>query len=173
MKSKYDFEESARLGPGPRDDKQASILNWVMRWTEHGLEYEADPRQVEKLVRDLHLEAAKGVGTPGVKLNREQVQHDKPLESDRGTPFRAVAARANYLASDRPECQFAAKTICRWMASPTACSFVALKRLGRFLVEHRRDVYKFRWQEVSHVDVYSDTDWGDARAPERVPVAGA
>ena len=41
-------------------------------------------------MRDLKLEGAKGVGTPGVKLNREQVQQDQPLSADRGTPFRAV-----------------------------------------------------------------------------------
>ncbi len=99
------------------------------------------------------------MGTPGVKLNKEQVLGDKVLGRDKETPFRAVAARANYLAADRPECQYAAKAICRWMAAPTECSRAALKRLGRFVEEHRRVVFRFPWQAVSHVDVYSDTDW--------------
>ncbi len=159
LESKYDLEEEARLGPGPEDDKRASILNRVVRWTDAGLEYEADPRQAEKLVQDLKLEGAKGVGTPGAKLNKEQVLDDQKLEATKVTPFRAVAARANYLAADRPEAQFAAKEICRWMSAPTKCSLAALKRLGRFLEEHRRVVYRFPWQRVTHVDVYSDTDW--------------
>ncbi len=159
LEGKYELEENARLGPGPGDDKRASVLNRVVRWTEEGLEYEADPRQAEQLVKDPRLEGAKGVGTPGVKLNKEQVLSDKVLGRDKETPFRAVAARANYLAADRPECQYAAKEICRWMAAPTECSLAALKRLGRFVEEHRRVVFRFPWQAVSHVDVYSDTDW--------------
>ena len=159
MRTRYELTEKARLGPGVKDDKCVQILNRMVRWTPEGLELEADPRQVEKLVRDLNLEGANSVATPGVKVNKEQVASDAELERGKHSPFRAVAARCNYLAADRPDVQFAAKEVCRWMSSPTALSLHALKRLGRFLEGRRRLVYKFSWQSVSCVDVYTDTDW--------------
>jgi hypothetical protein len=36
---------------------------------------------------------------------------------------------------------------------------MALKRMGRFLNDHRRLVYTYPWQAASEIDVYSDTDW--------------
>ncbi len=121
---------------------------------------EADPRQVEKLVRDLGLVGSNPLGTPGTKPTTEQISQDKPHDFKKCKPFRAVAARANYLSADRPECQYSAKEVCRWMANPTETSVAALKRLGRFLEGRRRLVYTYPWQSAKVVDVYSDTDWG-------------
>ena len=157
----YELKEAARLGPGPEDDKEATVLNRVVRWTPEGLEMEADPRQAEKLLRDLKLDGAgvKAAASPGVRPTREQLDQDAALERQKCTPYRAVVARANYLASDRPELQFAAKEVCRWMSAPTDLSLAALKRLGRYVCEHKRLVYHYPWQTVSRVDTYSDTDW--------------
>ena len=55
------------LGPDPGDDKAISILNRVVRWEKDHLRYEADPRHVEKLARDLGMENSKPYATPGVK----------------------------------------------------------------------------------------------------------
>ena len=76
----YELKEAARLGPGDADAKEATVLNRVVRWTQAGLEYEADPRQAEKLLRDLRLDGAevKPAATPGVKATREQVDADTP-----------------------------------------------------------------------------------------------
>ena len=157
----YELTEAHRLGPGPEDDKEALVLNRVVRWTTEGLEMEADPRQSEKLLRDLKLdgEGVKPAATPGTRATKDQLDADQPLDSSKATPYRAVAARANYLASDRPELQFPAKEVCRWMSSPTDLSLQALKRLGRYVVAHKRLVYHYPWQSVSRVDTYSDTDW--------------
>ena len=83
----YDLTEAHRLGPGPDDDKEARVLNRIVRWTEHGIEYEADPRQAEKLIRDLKFDAGvKTVVTPGVKLTREQLDADRPLPDSKISP---------------------------------------------------------------------------------------
>ena len=157
----YELKEAHRLGPGVADDKEATVLNRVVRWTKDGLEYEADPRQGEKLLRDLKLEGegVKAAATPGVKATREQLDADAPLEPTKQTPYRAVVARANYLASDRPELQYGAKEVCRWMSAPTELALKALKRLGRYVVSHRRLVFQYPWQTVEKIDAYSDTDW--------------
>ena len=69
MRARYELTVGGRLGPGPQDDKEATILNRVVRWTDRGIEYEADPRQAERLIADLDLAGpgVKGVPTPGVK----------------------------------------------------------------------------------------------------------
>ena len=101
-------------------------MNRVVRWTSTGLEYEADPRQSERLVQELGLEGCRPVATPAVKISAEQVHSDEQLEACKITHFRALAARGNYLSVDRPECQFAAKEICRFMSSPTKLSVCLL-----------------------------------------------
>ena len=50
MREQYELTTQPRLGPGDGDAKEGVILNRIIRWTEHSLEYEADPRQAEKLI---------------------------------------------------------------------------------------------------------------------------
>ncbi len=171
----YELKEPHRLGPGDGDDREALVLNRVVRWTDAGLELEADPRQAEKLLRDLKLdgEGVKAAASPGARQTREQLDADRPLETHKATPYRAVVARANYLASDRPELQFSAKEVCRWMASPTEVSLAALKRLGRYVAGHRRLVYHYPWQDVERVDTYSDTDWAGCPKTRKSTSGGA
>ena len=160
LKENYGLTVGGRLGPGPKDDKEARVLNRIIRWTDRGLEYEADPRQVEKLLEELDLEGegVKGVVTPGIKADTHQIQNEVELESSWHTFFRGVAARAKFLAADRPDIIFAAKEICRFMAKPTNVALSAMKRLGRYLKSHPRLVFKFDRQEADMINVYSDTD---------------
>ena len=79
------------------------MLNRVVRWTSRGLEYEADPRQAEKLIRDTELQGANSVTTPGVKPLAHQLEKEEPLSMADFTRFRGQAARANCLGPDRPD----------------------------------------------------------------------
>ena len=160
MQELYELTIQPRLGPGPSDGKEGIVLNRVLRWTPHGLEYEADPRQAEKLISECGLTGSSTTATPGLRVAFEEVEKDEPLEEELHTAFRASAARANYLAADRIDCQFAAKEICRWMAAPTRHSWTAMKRLCRYLVGLPRLVYCYRWQSVDAINIYTDTDWG-------------
>ena len=159
IQARYECRIGPRLGPGDDDAKEATVLNRVVRWTAEGLELEADPRQGEKLVRECGLDGANSVATPGVRPASDLVRGDTALAREKHTAFRGAAARANYLALDRPDLQFAAKEICRWMSAPTELAWQGLKRLGRYIVGLPRLVYKYPWQDASTVDVYSDTDW--------------
>ena len=136
MESRYELKELARLGPGPNDDKEVKILNRIVRWTASGVEYEADPRQIEKVVAALGLEGAKVIGTAGVKTDKAMLEKDGPLGKDKWPLYRAIAARCNYIAADRPDIQFASKELCRWMACPSLLGLQGLKRLGRYLEGH-------------------------------------
>ena len=163
LEQAYELTKGGRLGPGGEDEKEGRILNRIVRWTPDGIEYEADPRQAEKLLEETDLGGANSVATPGIKALAAQVLGDKPLPSNEHTRFRALSARANYLAADRPDCQFAAKEVCRWMSAPTELSMLAMKRLCRFLAGRRRLVFRYPFQEASCIECYSDTDWGGVR----------
>ena len=155
----YDITIGPRLGPGPNDAKEARALNRIVRWVDDRIEYEADPRQVERLVQECGMVGCKPMATPGVRVGFQELEGDEPLEQRLHTAFRSAAARGNYLSADRIDAQFGCKEICRWMSSPTQMSWKALKRLARFFAGAPRLVYVYRQQDVSHIDVYTDTDW--------------
>ena len=73
------------------------MLNRVVRWTSGGLEYEADPSQAEKSIRDTELQGANAVTTPGVKPLPHQLEQEQPLSMADFARFREKGARANHL----------------------------------------------------------------------------
>ena len=66
-----------------------------------------------------------------------------PLGPAQAREYRTLAARANYLALDRPDIQFAVKESCRGMAAPVVGDRRKLKRLARYLLEVPRLVSTF------------------------------
>ena len=59
--------------------------------------------------------------------------------------FRAVAARLNYLAQDRPDITFATMKLRSKMSRPDAQDLKNMKRVGRFLVGRPRVGCLFEW----------------------------
>ena len=55
------------LGPDKGQVKEVRVLNRVLRWTDKGIEYEADPRHVEIILKQLNIDQCKPVTTPGTK----------------------------------------------------------------------------------------------------------
>ena len=159
ISEEYEITIGPRLGPGPDDAKEGRALNRVVRWCDRHIEYEADPRQVERLIAECGQEGANAVATPSVKATFKQMDEDEDLSKSLHTAFRSAAARGNYLAADRIDAQFACKEICRSMAQPTEHAWKSLKRLCRYLSSAPRLVYRYHQQEISAIDVYTDTDW--------------
>ena len=105
---------------------------------------------------------------------RRKEEESRLLEENKATMFRQLAARANYMAMDRADIQFAVKEICRSMANPTIGSWRQLNRLARYLKKRPRAVAKFDFQERSRiVDGYSDSDWAGCRRTARSTSGGA
>ncbi len=74
--------------------------------------------------------------------------------------YRAVVARLNYMASDRPDIQFAVKEVARHMATPRESHWHAVTRIGKYVKGRPRLVLKLPWQgEVSTAVAYTDSDW--------------
>ena len=102
----------------------------------------------------------------------QPAEPDEELSGDRVGLFRAGAARANYLALDRPDIAFAAKELCRRMSAPREGDLTALRRLARYLLGAPRRVYQFCMQEPADLEVYADTDWAGCAATRRSTSGG-
>ena len=77
--------------------------------------------------------------------------------------FRRIAARANYLAADRPDIQFAVKEICQGMARPTRRHWEKMNTLARYLKSVPKMVISLNEVEEEKMKVkegYSDSDLG-------------
>jgi hypothetical protein len=147
-----------KLGGDRGDEPEIRVLNRVLRWNAEGIKYEADPRHAELLAREVGA-AGPAVRTPGAKGNAKDKVEEEPLDEAATRWFRSGAARANYLAMDRPELAFATKELCRRMAAPTVSDAAALRRVARYLLDEPRLVYAFAWQHHGSLRVYVDTDF--------------
>ena len=134
------------------------VLNRMLEWTESEIRYAPDQRHGEIICKDMGLgDNSKGVVTPGVK---EPWEEDVELGPQESSKSRALVARANYLAQDRMDIQFATKELCREMAKPTERAWRGLKRLARYLKEHPRMVQAYRRQrQGAGIVTTTDTDF--------------
>ena len=55
------------------------------------------------------------------------------LNPEYTTQYKSIVARANYLAADRPDIQYAVKKLATNMSKPTNANWNELKRFGRYL----------------------------------------
>ena len=150
------------LGQGVQEGR---VLNRVVRWTPEGWETEPDQRHVDLIVKELGLQDAKPVSTPGEPESKDnEAQNSQLLSNTDASRFRGLAARANYLASDRTDLMYSVKEICRHMATPTVGALKKLKRLGRYLLGNARMTTRYEWQgEETEITGYSDSDWAGCR----------
>ena len=160
MMKRYEVMIRGRLGPGPKDDKSIRILNRILEWTPEGLVYEADQRHAEIIIQQLGLSASNvTLSTPGVKV-RVPEEDDTELEGHQASMYRALVARANFVAADRADIQFAVKELAKDMAKPKESSWSALVRLGKYLKRRPRGAILFRYQSMATViSASTDADW--------------
>jgi len=161
LKYKFEIKDRGIMGPDDNDIKEIRLLNRILAWEDDGIRYEADQRHAEILINTLKLEDANGVNTPGTKnSNDENDEEDDYLKADEATVFRACVARCNFLGLDRPDVQYAAKEISRHMAKPRQRDVAALKRLGRYLKQYPRAIFKYRFQKMPNkVRVVCDSNY--------------
>ncbi len=68
------------------------------------------------------------------------------MDDDRESAYRALVARANYFAPDRPDIAVSVKELGRCTSNQVKCDWDRLKRLARYLKGRLRIVKQFRWQ---------------------------
>jgi hypothetical protein len=110
--TKFEGKVKGRLR-NPGDELR--VLNRIIRRSEEGYEWEADQRHAELLIESAGLDSeSRPLANPGRKLNTKELEVEAiPLVGVEATSFRARAARANFLASDRPDIASSVKELCR------------------------------------------------------------
>ena len=78
----FETKVRGRLGLDEKDMKEIRILNRIIRITDKGLVYEADPRHVELLAKSLGMEDCKPVATPGIKPVFDEKMMDLPIAEE-------------------------------------------------------------------------------------------
>ena len=78
-------------------------------------------------------EKKKRIGAKAIKEHDMLENTSNVLNAEQATCYRALAARANYVAQDRPDAAFAAKEQCRSFAQPTSSDVLALCTRVRML----------------------------------------
>ena len=174
MEKKYELKTQV-LGPDETDKQEVRVLNRVISWKNDGIHYETDPRQVEIVIRELGLDKTNEVSSPGTKeQGRTKDEHLVALDPARASLYRGLAARLNYLATDRADIAFAVKEVARSMSAPTKGSWEQLKRLGRYLIGRPRAVMHFKWQAIPQtMKTYSDADWAGCKESRKSTTGGA
>eukprot|EP00972_Heterocapsa_arctica_P080788 11904190-Heterocapsa_arctica.AAC.1 len=99
LQQAFEAKVRARLGSGDKDVREIRILNRIARCTANGFEWESDPRHAELILQQLGLTTASSLSSPGTK-ERDHNPHEDELQGEDATAYRAVAARANFLAMD-------------------------------------------------------------------------
>ena len=112
------------------------MLNRIITFTGDGFELEADQRHSEMIVEQLGVTGSGGITTAGCQSEEvESPEQEKKLPVGDITLFRGVAARANYLAPDRPDMLYASKEVCREISSPSVGGLEKMMGLANSLLE--------------------------------------
>ena len=107
-------------------------------------------------------------------FERDAALADGALNPTAATTYRAVSARTNHLAQDRPDGTFSSKELCREFARPNTLSLQKLKRLGRYYAGKPRLVYKYEFakEPMAEIDVFCDTDFAGCSQTRRSTSGG-
>ena len=131
------------LGPDDECQRETTVLNRLLRWTQDAIEYEPDRRHADLIVQGMNVEDARTLSTTGVSEGSEGIKkrdESPELPPQEATAYRALAARLNYLALDRIDVQYAAKNITKHMAAPRQYDWEALRHVARYLKRKQRCV---------------------------------
>ncbi len=175
MHARFLLKELGRLGGGQGELREMRVLNRVIQWTPAGLKYEADPRHAEIVVRGV-AGAERSLSAPGTSSKEFEAapgDGESLLPERTASLFRSFAARANYLALDRPDISQATKELCRRMSAPKAADLRALGRVARYLAGAGRVVYEYPWQSRPVLRVFSDSDFAGCVATRLSTSGGA
>ena len=96
-----------------------------------GAAWETSTDQIVAQLRSKNTFKKKRLGSRAARRFETLTSPDSIVKAEEATSFRALAARANDLALDRPDVAYATKELCRAFASPTKRSILQLKRLVR------------------------------------------
>eukprot|EP00973_Karenia_brevis_P076822 10668793-Karenia_brevis.AAC.1 len=93
MKSWFEIKVRAVLGPEEGDDKEVTILGRSVRWTNEGIEYEADPKHRRLILKYCGFnEKTKSIGVNGDREDKVEEQEEEYLDKGEAKEYRGLAA---------------------------------------------------------------------------------
>ena len=109
----------------------------------------------------LNLREGNGALTPGVKdIGRNVRDSDCELEYSEAKLVQAAPGLEQYIALGRPDIAYSVKTALQQMSKPTKLMQLRVVRVGRYLKNNPRLVWKFPYQQQpKSIDVFVDADF--------------
>ena len=112
---------------------------------------------IEKLINMPNLSGGKGALTPGGKdIWRDVRDSDGELEYSEAKLVQAAAGLEQYIALDRPGIAYSVKTL-QQMSKPTKLMQLRVVRVGCYLKNNPRLVWKFPYQQGPRLELRSTT----------------
>ena len=140
--------QKAQLGPG--HDREATVLNRCVTYSDSGLTWEADPRDAELAVAELGLQAPRPQASPdGAKPNAPLDHEERELDGQKAN--HSVSVCPAYLAADRPDIAFTCEEHSRAVGKAMRADLTRLKRIGRYLLHTPRAVREFPLQDEESI----------------------
>ena len=135
LENSMEIKRGGRIGRGR--SSTGKVLKRVVHWSGDGSAWKADPRLIEKLIIMLNLSGGKSVD-PWRQRHRERRSrqyYDAKL-------VQATAGLEQYIALDRPDTAYSVKK-----SLPTKLMQLRVVRVGRYLKNNPRLVWKFPYQQ--------------------------
>ena len=166
-----DFREHTDMVPMDVDSGLVSTMHGTRLGVQMNNIFSAKPPRTKPLAKN---KFQKRLGAKKAKKLEFDERSEFILGAEDATMYRALSARCNYLAQDRPDIGFASKELCRDFSNPNLNSFKKLKRLARYLAGLPRLLYHHKWQDAPEgVDIYVDTDFAGCKETRRSTSGGA
>lgn len=151
-------------------DADINMLNMLKRVFTMGMSRKVFANRTKPIKKH----GQKRVGAKKAKKLEISENGSFELSPSHATAYRALAARCNYLAQDRPDIAYSSKKLCREFSVPTQASFKKLKRLCRYLAGMPRLQYVYKWQDMpAELTVFVDTDFAGCNETRRSTSGGA
>ena len=104
--------------------------------------------------------------TPGTKATGGNARDAlEQLDTFQAATFLSAVGLVGYIVLDRPECQYAAKTVRSATREPTKLDWMRMMRLAKFLVSHSELEWIYQAQDVPEkYVVFGDSDWAGSES---------
>ena len=188
----------------PGSGSQLLYLKKRMTMKPNGILLQPNSSYIPKLVALMKVSGRRKKGLPYhatlENFNADLVIESEMLEPDQAAVFRSGLGLALYLAMDRPDIQFAVKTLSSYMARPSVKALSALKHLASYLDGTPEDGLLLQCTEESqcifdgwrddelvseeipipadkaeakfNIEAFSDSSWADCKSTRKSTSSG-
>ena len=163
MLSEFEAKVLGRVGRGHLPD--IKLLGRTLRWqmARRGSELQLVFVAALSLMRQFPLRTGfRRSKTPRTKATGSGARDAlKSLDAFQTAVYRTAVGMIGYTVLDRPDCQFAAKTVMSSTREPRKLDWMRHMRLAKFLMSHDEVEWIMLVQDVPDKYVaYGDSDWG-------------